>query len=515
VKAAVSAGSSSAQGATILAGSVGAAAAGLAVGTKILIVAFIVGLLSGGIGLAAVINNQEEDLTTRGYGNGSGNGGNGTSGGSSGGMENGTTTCPVGEVLSVLEDISLGLNCTSAVGICEEWQEAMGGECVDCYTGQVSVRDPSTDIPTHTSCISCSSGRVRSSADGNALGSCTRAVGICQPWETADGGLCAPCSTGQVSLADSEGALTHEGCTFCPPGQVRSSVDGQVEGPCVPAVDFCDAWQDATDGKCSDCLSGKVSEANDNTMELTHEACVFCKEGYVRSSADGTALGLCVPAGDYCESWQFAIEGKCRNCTTGQESSRDTLDLFTYEYCQYCPDGQVRSSKEGDAFGPCVSAVGFCDIYERAFRGRCTSCDFGQSASLDADNEPDHISCFFCPIGEVRSSRDGLLLGPCVPAERYCEVWEFAAFGKCNTCERGQTSTKDDFGNTTYKACQFCPSGQVRNDAGGRGEGPCQSAVGICAENQRALKGQCINCIDGELSSVDTDGNFNHLSCGA
>jgi hypothetical protein len=91
-------------------------------------------------------------------------------------------------------------------------------------------RQGTITVAQATACISCSPGRIRPIADDTALGPCTRSLGICQPWEHAVVGLCEPCETGQVSWTDSEATPTHEGCSFCPDGQVRSSADGQVEG---------------------------------------------------------------------------------------------------------------------------------------------------------------------------------------------------------------------------------------------------------------------------------------------
>ena len=540
ISAARSASASAGQGATVLASSAAAGAAGAAVGTKILLVGLFFGLFAGGAGIATGIalknRNDVDDMKNETL-VGGGSGGQGVNGsdGNGGGLglgfgsnnafgegdnvENNDSdlpveipTCLVGEVVTKLEDGSLA--CVSAVGVCEDWQQAVDGVCENCYVGQVSAVDADTLLPTHLDCTPCKAGEVRSSSDGEALGPCVPATNICQPWEQAVGGRCTSCFTGQVSQLNEDGVPTHVGCSFCPDGQVRSSKDGRGEGPCVPAKDYCDSWQFATNGRCMDCDVGKASVADPTTLELTYEGCAFCPEGTVRSSSDGVALGPCVPADGYCESWQFASGGKCEDCSTGQESSRDVEGLkFTHEFCTFCENGQVRSSRDGETLGPCVSAVGICEIQEQATRGRCSTCPEGQATSIDKNLDPDHKSCLFCKKGEVRSSANGLALGPCVSAADYCQPWEYAEFGRCNTCPEGQVATKNADGFITYVDCEFCQKGQVRGRADGKAEDLCVSAVGICQRNEIAIKGRCSGCLDDGISSVDANGNFDHLSC--
>lgn len=518
ISAARSASLSAGQGATALATSAAATAAGTAASTKLLVAGLLVGLFATGAAITSGIvflrRDALEDNPSRNNGWGGGglflNATNGTGSGGAGGSEQSNQTdsgklhtCPPGQVLIVIDSIP---HCVSAVGICDGWQEALEGECVDCPNGYVSTVDVELNRFTHTGCSVCPPGTVRSNANGSGSGSCVPATDHCKPWEYAIDGRCQTCENGQISAMNSRRAPTHMECESCPLGQVRSSADGSALGPCVFATGFCKSWQYAVNGKCTDCDQGKESPL--------HRQCTFCEPGLVRSSADGSASGPCVSAEGFCAPWQFAVNGRCTNCPNGQEASRDTeTKLFTYKYCSFCEDGQVRSSRDGDAQGPCVSAVGICESFERATRGQCQVCPFGQTSSISTSLEIDHKSCFHCPDGQVRSSADGVAEGPCVPAQGYCQEWEWAHLGRCNTCSRGQVSAKDENGNLTYTGCDFCPAGQVRGDAGGRFQGPCVPAAGICLATERANKGVCVNCIVGQISSTDSEGRYNHLTC--
>jgi len=261
-----------------------------------------------------------------------------------------------------------------------------------------------------------------------------------------------------------------------------------------------------------------VTSVNPTTKERTFLSCDYCPDGMVRSSADGSARGVCVPAGDYCQSWQYATQGKCQTCEAGMESFRDNNGVdgpgnYTFEFCAYCPDGQVRSSRDGTAVGPCVSAAGYCQSHEKATRGKCRTCADGQTTAMDPDTlELDYTSCLFCPLGQVRSSADGMALGPCVSAVGFCQPWESAALGRCNDCPLGQVGAAGADG-TEFQTCAFCPVGQVRQSPDGRGEGPCVAAFGICTPTQRALKGYCVNCLVGQTSTKGPDGEYDHVSC--
>ena len=341
---------------------------------------------------------------------------------------------------------------------------------------------------------------------------CTLLEPECEDWQTEVDGECVVCPDGHVTVHSNHDFSTLV-CEVCPPGQVRSSADGKANGPCVPAELFCESWQQATDGTCSTCGAGQVSIVDEDQGFPTFQSCDYCSPGLVRSSADGTQPGNCVSAAQHCDSWQHAENGRCNDCGNGQVGAVGLDGEPTFEGCIYCDAGQVRQSADGNTVGPCVSAVGICSRYQEAKQGRCNDCGAGFATSIDTSGNPTHLKCESCPPGEVRSSADGEALGPCVSAEGFCDDFQIAAYGKCNSCPRGQVSALDSAGNPTYISCQICPRGQVRMDADGREEGPCISASGICTENQRAFKGQCINCIDGEVSSSNPDGSFNHLSC--
>lgn len=442
ISAAQSAGASAAQGAAVLAGTT--AAAGMAVGTKLVIAGIILSFLLGG-GLVVIAATDKEDEKIGGSGDGVGVGGAGSSdsngnGGGAGGDNIVSSLCPLGEVLSLEDNL-----CIPSLSICEPWQQAINGECTKCPDGTVSV-------------------------------------------------------------VDGEGGATHVECEPCPPGTVRSDSTGKGEGLCMPAENFCEPWQQAIDGKCTECPAGQVAVE-------TYDACEVCPAGTVRSNMDGTGLGPCVLASNYCEPWQGATDGKCTDCPVGAVSEIDeATGLPTFERCSFCDPGNVRVQADGVPLGSCVSAVGFCKEYQAARNGKCVDCGPGEAPSVNTDGTPNHEECIFCPRGQVRSSANGLALGPCVPAQGLCQEWEMAAFGRCNTCALGQVSTRVD-GQFTHIDCEFCPRGQVRGSEDGRGEGPCISAVGVCQPNQRATKGQCISCINGLLSSVDANGNYNHMSC--
>jgi hypothetical protein len=357
---------------------------------------------------------------------------------------------------------------------------------------------------------------------GHVLGEenlCLPAKDVCGPWQIAENDECTACADGQVAIVNensgaiSSSALSNVECEPCPPGMVRSSANGTGMGPCVAAGLFCELWQVAYNGTCVNCDTGQVSAVNETLSGPTFLSCDFCPPGYVRSSPDGEALGICVLANKFCNEWQHAETGKCDDCTTGQVSAIDVNGYPIFDGCRYCDPGKVRTNAGGDALGPCVPAMGFCSEFEAALQGRCQACPTGSASSIELDGTPNHKSCEFCPRGQVRSSADGTALGPCVSAAGYCYIWQMAEFGRCNACPRGQISLSDLEGKPTYEGCKYCPLGQVRVDADGRLEGACVSAVGICTSAQRAIKGQCVNCIDGQVASSNPDGTLNHQSC--
>ncbi len=518
IQAARSAGTQASHGAAVLATS-GAAATGTAVASTLVIAGILAAILIGGTvitGTTVGVRNKRD----MGFGNdtlavpsGGGDGGCNVFGGvnvTTEGCGNSTVACPIGEVLSRTENGSEP-ECVSAATICEIWQQAVDGVCVDCAAGHVSVSEGG--VPTYNACEACPNGQVRSSADGSTLGPCISATGICDEWEWAQNGMCSTCSTGQVSVIGDDGQLSHESCEYCLKGQVRSQADGNGEGPCVSANSHCDVWQNAENGVCSDCSAGMISSSDPITLKATYDGCSYCPDGDVRSSSDGSALGECIKAEGFCEAWQHATLGKCTDCPLGQESSSSDNGTHDYESCTFCVDGDVRGNRDGDEPSACISATGICTEFERAEEGKCSECPIGQIASVDPDTlELDYKTCMFCPAGEVRSSRDGFELGPCVKAETFCQIWEKAEFGACSDCPVGQVAATGESG-LMHETCAFCAAGEVRQTSDGRGEGACIQAYGRCTETQRAIRGLCVNCLSGQFSSRGQFGLYDHMTC--
>lgn len=303
----------------------------------------------------------------------------------------GCSFCPDGQVRSSADGSATG-PCVDAKKYCSDWQYASNGACKDCEPGKVPSIDSLTKQPTFKGCEYCADGYVRASADGFARGACVPASGVCKPWQKATMGRCIDCEPGHESSRNINGGFTHRYCQVCPNGQVRQDRDGRGLGPCIPArvpdgQDICNIFEAATGGRCRKCATGQATSVDPITLLPNYEECSYCPPGEVRSSANGRALGPCVPAESYCTAWEFAYEGKCNTCTRGQVSDIGSDGKPTYIDCSYCKSGEVRGDSEGRGEGLCVSAVGHCTDTQRAAKGQCINCIEGRKAT------PDHLEC--------------------------------------------------------------------------------------------------------------------------
>ena len=209
------------------------------------------------------------------------------------------------------------------------------------------------------------------------------------------------------------------GCTVCPAGRYKSSVE---------------------DAACGACPASDIPLTTLQKGAISYAACT-CSAGYVNNEPDDPAACERCGSGFYCEGGAHK-EACGESQTTMTDTAGSTADCLCAAgsylntgLCQSCLPGRFKANASNDPCVPCPAGS-----YSEAGQRQCAICEPGSFSTGDAG------SCELCPLG------------------RYSEVPSATSLSACLQCPLG--TWNNETGAASQDHCQACPAGSTTSVTG-------------------------------------------------